>query len=100
MLRVKGEWKLGDLGGVVGFGEPIVSLQRDVAYRRQGAEFDAAAVPENDLSALAVVLERAQPHRCAKTPSSDARPTPAMGSRVEAALVAICGRLAAVKGGK
>ena len=60
VLRVKGEWKLGDLGGVVGFGERIVALQRDLAYRRDGAEFDAPAAPENDLYALAVVLEHAQ----------------------------------------
>lgn len=43
VLRVDGEWKLGDLGGVVGFGEPIVSIQVDEAYRRGGAALHAPA---------------------------------------------------------
>lgn len=59
VLRVDGEWKLGDLGGVVGFGEPIVSIQVDEAYRLGGAALNAPAAPENDLHALAVLLEHA-----------------------------------------
>lgn len=60
VLRVAGQWKLGDLGGAVGFDEPIISLQRDKAYRRDGAALGAPATPENDLHALAIILEHAR----------------------------------------
>lgn len=57
VLRVGGAWKLGDLGGVVRRGDPIVCLQLDEAYHRGGAALGAPAMPENDLHALGVVLE-------------------------------------------
>jgi hypothetical protein len=59
VLRVGGEWKLGDLGGVVSFGEPMVSIQRDEEYRLAGAALNDPASPENDLHALNVLLAHA-----------------------------------------
>jgi len=59
VFRVGGEWKLGDLGGIVGFDEPIVAVQVGGEHRLGGAMLGAPAAPENDLHALSVVLEHA-----------------------------------------
>lgn len=59
VFRVGGEWKLGDLGGVVGRGEPIVANQIDPAYRPSGVKLGDPAAPEHDVDALVVVLEHA-----------------------------------------
>lgn len=56
VLRFDKGWKLADLGGVVDEGEPIHALQKDAAYRRPGA----AAFRDNDLFALAVLLDHAR----------------------------------------
>jgi hypothetical protein len=59
VLSLGGEWKLSDLGGVVGRGSPIIVLQRDREYVRPGAALGEPADPENDLYALEVVLRHA-----------------------------------------
>jgi serine/threonine protein kinase len=59
VLRVNGEWKLGDLGGVIAVDNPVVANQIDPAYRPSGVKLGDPAAPTHDLDALAVVLEHA-----------------------------------------
>lgn len=59
VLRVRGQWVLGDLGGVVHCGDPTMSIQDDHAYRLGDAALGRPAAPENDLHALTVLLEHA-----------------------------------------
>jgi hypothetical protein len=59
VLRVNGEWKLGDLGGVIAVDNPVVANQIDPAYRPSGVKLGDPAAPTHDLDALAVVLVHA-----------------------------------------
>jgi hypothetical protein len=58
VFRVSGHWKLGDLGGVVEIGSPIVALPKNPAYIPEGVDFKSPAEPEIDSFQLGVVLDR------------------------------------------
>lgn len=55
VLLLDGVWKLGDLGSVLGFGEPIELLSRNREYVPDGVDFGSPATTAIDDHALAVV---------------------------------------------
>lgn len=56
ILRVGGEWRLGDLGGVVEADAPMTAVQRDREYVPAGVGIGGPAATKNDTFALEVVL--------------------------------------------
>jgi serine/threonine protein kinase len=60
IFRVSDRWKLGDLGGAVEVGSPIVALPKDREYVPEGVQLGCAAKAEYDLYALDVVLNHAR----------------------------------------
>lgn len=63
IFRVGDRWKLGDLGGAVEVGAPIVALPKDREYVPEGVQLGCAAKAEFDLYALGVVLDHARSGR-------------------------------------